>query len=51
MANDIDLKQLLELVRIKIENPEEYKRLLKEMEEIFYDMANLTFNVSKRLNE
>lgn len=48
MTNQLEWDSLKELVKMKNDNPAEYKKLLEDIAEIMCDISNITQEVAKR---
>ena len=51
MAQDLGFKEILELAKLKRANPEEYKELLKLIEEVTEDYIKFTIKLLKKFKE
>lgn len=49
MTNQMEWDSLKELVKLKNEKPEEYKKLLKDIAEITIDITKITQEVAEKM--
>lgn len=49
MAEQLNLHDLIELSKLKKDNPEEYTQLLKDIESVAGDMAGLVVRLNKKI--